>query len=214
MNCSISRMVSLLLGCFIGFVTAMSMYAPTYNRKKQAIATTADAAYLKKEQIAWPPSGRPPCEEGPVLPSNFDYSLVESTDTSFWWNNGSFVLRYNLEGGEKLEIVMVGPDGSEEDPPGDVLWGLNPKNCEGYSKIDPEEILKFISRRLKTQTNLTSEEAGYLSTLLVYSLKLVRLKRWGFGSKHFREGEWYKVFERPETATFGNGVAPDGSPKD
>lgn len=213
MRFSISKMTGFLLGCFVGFVSAMAVYFPIFNRAELAFATIENAANTQNVQVVDPPSDSPPCEEKRLLPSSFDYSLVESTETSFWWSNGSFVLRYNLEDGDKLEIVMVGPDYSpDEDPPGDILWSLNPQSCEDYSKMDHDEILKFISRRLKIQTNLTSEEAGYLSTLLVYSLKLVRLKRWGFGSKHFPEGEWYKVFERPEKAAFGNGVAPERSP--
>lgn len=204
-------MVGLLLGCFIGFVTAMTMYVPTDSRKGQAIATPAVAPYTQKLETADPHSDRPPCEQRPVLPSNIDYSLVESTETSFWWDNGSFVLRYHLEDGDKLEIVMVGPDYSpDEDPPGYVLWALNPNCCEDYSKLSQDEILKFISRRLKIQTNMSTEEAGYLSTLLVYSQRLVRLKRWGI-CRHFAEGEWYKVFERPERATFGNSRDSDRS---
>ncbi len=197
-----------VLVCFAGFAASSFVYSPAkLNRPKVAMTNTSNVAINQKFEAADsnPKSSNSPCENDALSPLNFDFGLVESTETSVWWNNGSFVLRYKSEDENTLEIVMVGPDdGPEEDPPGHVLWGINPKDCKDYFELKHDDILKFISRRLKTQTNITQEEANYLSALLVYTHKLVRLKRWGIGSRHFQDGEWYKLFERPDKASFGS----------
>lgn len=202
------------MGCCIGFVMALAFFVPASSRTGPAFATIESAANAQQLPEPTDPfiDSQPCDDQDPLLPSSVDFGLVDSTETSVWGSNGSFVLRYKFEDGNKLEIVMVGPDdGPEEDPPGHVLWGLNPNHCDDYRKMNRKEILKFISKRLKNQHNITPEEAGYLSTLLVYTHKLVRVKRWEIGIKHFREGEWYKVFERPDKASFGS--YPEVAPK-